>query len=221
MGRWPLVGVFSLIAALASVTAVEATEHALSGISLHGSLVAVYALLRAGLVASFTLFVVMRGPALRRSRDPVAFISCAAAIGSLAAFGGPASSSAPGLVIAGELIAVVSCGWLLWAALVLGRCFGVLPEARGLVMSGPYRFVRHPMYLGELGACLGLFVASPGVLNLCLSCVFAIAQGIRMRLEERALTNEFPSYAGYAARTARLIPGVGSWRTAREQMEVA
>jgi protein-S-isoprenylcysteine O-methyltransferase Ste14 len=42
-----------------------------------------------------------------------------------------------------------------------------------------------------------------------------------MRLEERALANEFPAYSDYAARTAQLIPGAGTARTPQERVEVA
>ena len=220
MGRRALVALFVLIAVFASATAADAIRHTVSNPGLRDVLVAAFTVLRAVLAASFAVFVLMRGPARRRSRDPLAFVSCAAAIGSAAAFQAPAGSPDAAL-IAGEVIAVASYGWLIWAALTLGRCFGVLPEARGLVTRGPYRLVRHPIYLGELGACLGLFVASPGALNFCLACLFAAAQAVRMRLEERALASEFPAYAGYAAGTPRLIPGVVTPRPVRERTEVA
>jgi protein-S-isoprenylcysteine O-methyltransferase Ste14 len=95
---------------------------------------------------------------------------------------------------------------MLGATLALGRCFGVLPEARGLVTGGPYRVVRHPLYLGELGACAGLVIASPSGWNFALAVVFAVAQGARMRMEEQELSHQFPEYGAYAARTPRLIP---------------
>jgi Flp pilus assembly pilin Flp len=95
---------------------------------------------------------------------------------------------------------------MLYAALALGRCFGVLPEARGLVTHGPYSLVRHPLYLGEFAAVAGLLIASPSARNLAAGVVFTIAQFTRMGLEERALTREFPEYADYAARTPRLVP---------------
>ena len=97
---------------------------------------------------------------------------------------------------------------MLASALALGTCFGVLPEVRGLVTRGPYRIVRHPIYLGELGAYAGLFVASPRLLNLIGGLFFVAGQATRMRLEERALRAEFPEYAAYAARTSRLLPRV-------------
>jgi protein-S-isoprenylcysteine O-methyltransferase Ste14 len=74
------------------------------------------------------------------------------------------------------------------------------------VTHGPYRLVRHPLYLGELGAYAGLALASPSGRSFAGAIVFAIAQAIRMRMEERELTRVFPEYASYARRTPRLVP---------------
>jgi protein-S-isoprenylcysteine O-methyltransferase Ste14 len=117
-------------------------------------------------------------------------------------------------VLTGEVLALLSCVWLLASVLTLGRCFGVLPEARGLVTRGPYGLVRHPVYLGELGACAGLVLAAPTVWNFAVAAVFAGAQAVRMRLEEAELQAHFPGYAGYAARTPRLVPRLAARRAA-------
>ena len=118
---------------------------------------------------------------------------------------------------------MLGCAWMLIAALALGRCFGVLPEARGLVTHGPYSLVRHPLYLGEFTAVAGLLIASPSTRNLVAGAVFTIAQLARMSLEERALTREFPEYADYAAQTPRVVPSLSrllrpapSWQPAEE-----
>jgi len=108
--------------------------------------------------------------------------------------------------MAGELVAVLFCGWLFVSVLFLGRCFGVLPEARALVTGGPYRLVRHPVYLGEIGACTGLALAAPSPANTAALVGLIVAQAVRMRLEEGALTVAFPQYAEYAASTPRLLP---------------
>jgi protein-S-isoprenylcysteine O-methyltransferase Ste14 len=115
-------------------------------------------------------------------------------------------SDAAGWGVAGDGLAAASYAWLLASVLALGRCFGILPEARGLVTRGPYRVVRHPVYLGEIGACAGLVLAAPSPRNLVLAVIFVIAQSIRMRFEEETLLEAFPGYREYAARTPRILP---------------
>jgi protein-S-isoprenylcysteine O-methyltransferase Ste14 len=92
---------------------------------------------------------------------------------------------------------------------VLGRCFGILPDVRGLVVRGPYRLVRHPLYLGELTAALGIVIgsrhpfAAAGAWLVCLGLQVA-----RTHYEESNLRAQFPAYDEYATRTKRLLPGV-------------
>ncbi len=83
-----------------------------------------------------------------------------------------------------------------------------MSEARGLVTRGPYRFVRHPLYLvEELAAVAGFIEAfSPAAaLLLALQIAFQIR---RILNEEAVLEASFPDYARYQATTARVIPGV-------------
>lgn len=78
-----------------------------------------------------------------------------------------------------------------------------------VVTTGPYRFVRHPMYVG---ACL-MFLATPLILGsmwaMAFSLVLAILFIARTALEDRTLRRELAGYEAYAARTRyRLVPGV-------------
>lgn len=104
------------------------------------------------------------------------------------------------LLLAGNALAAT-------ALFHLGRSFSIMPEARRLVTGGPYALIRHPLYLAELIALLGVFLqfaswAAAGI--LALQCVFQL---LRMRNEEAILAESFPDYADYGTRTARLIPG--------------
>jgi protein-S-isoprenylcysteine O-methyltransferase Ste14 len=90
----------------------------------------------------------------------------------------------------------------------LGRSFSVMAETRRLVTSGPYRFVRHPLYLTEEIAVIGVFIqfaSAWAILLLALQIGFQLR---RMHNEERVLTTNFPEYGVYRQTTARLIPRV-------------
>jgi protein-S-isoprenylcysteine O-methyltransferase Ste14 len=105
------------------------------------------------------------------------------------------------LMLSGSILATV-------VLLYLGRSFSILPEARQLVMTGPYRLVRHPLYATEMICILGLviqFVLWPAVIVFLLQSMFQLE---RIRIEEQLLSRTFPEYEIYANNTARLIPGL-------------
>jgi len=90
----------------------------------------------------------------------------------------------------------------------LGRSFSMMAEARRLVTSGPYRFVRHPLYLAEELAIIGLsmqFFSAAAAFVLFVQIAFQLR---RMHNEEAVLEETFPEYAAYRRRTARLLPGI-------------
>lgn len=203
-----VTGLFALVALGTVGRAVSAIVDAAANPGGHAALVAGYHGLRSAVAVAFALFTIGRIEPHRRARQPLALAACAVAMGAVVAFEAPSSHSPTGLVLAGDAVAVVSCVWLLASVLALGRCFGVLPEARGLVTRGPYRLVRHPVYLGELGACAGLALTSPSVRNVIVFAALAIAQRVRMSFEERALATAFTEYLDYAACTPRLIPAL-------------
>jgi protein-S-isoprenylcysteine O-methyltransferase Ste14 len=105
------------------------------------------------------------------------------------------------LTTIGSIGAVIALGQL-------GRSFSVMAETRQLVTSGPYHFVRHPLYLAEEIAIFGVFMQFASVWTALLLVLQIAFQLRRMRNEELVLTASFPEYATYRQHTARLIPGI-------------
>ncbi len=79
-----------------------------------------------------------------------------------------------------------------------------------LVTVGPYRWVRHPGYLGSIAVWAGAALAFHNWLAaLVVALMMALAYGWRIRAEERMLAEHFgDDYRSYAAHTARLLPGI-------------
>jgi protein-S-isoprenylcysteine O-methyltransferase Ste14 len=202
----PVGLIFIALAVFSAAGAAQAIAQLVSDGGTGRAVVAVYSIVRCLIAVVFMAFVITRGPARRRVHEPRALLACTLAMGSLVALGAPDSTDAGAQAIFGEAVAVAGCAWLLVSVMALGRCFGILPEARGLVTRGPYRIIRHPVYLGELTAAAGLLIAGSTLANLLLFSTFAAAQTMRMRMEERELTRAFPEYSDYAARTPRLLP---------------
>jgi protein-S-isoprenylcysteine O-methyltransferase Ste14 len=94
------------------------------------------------------------------------------------------------------------------AKVSLGRSFGIVAANRGVESSGPYRFVRHPMYLGYTMTHVGFLLLMPSVLNAILYGLAFFLQVIRLLREERVLLHD-PLYRTFVDRVHyRLIPGV-------------
>ena len=94
------------------------------------------------------------------------------------------------------------------AKLMLGRSFGLLPAQRGVVVAGPYRLVRHPIYLGYLIAHAGFLLVNFSWRNLAVFALLYAVQVLRIEREE-ALLAESEAYRAYQQRVRwRLLPFV-------------
>jgi len=92
--------------------------------------------------------------------------------------------------------------------LSLGRSFGLAPANRGVVQTGLYRFVRHPIYLVYLITHIGFVIANPADWNLMLLGMADLALMLRACREEATLAMD-PSYREYMQRVRwRVLPGV-------------
>jgi protein-S-isoprenylcysteine O-methyltransferase Ste14 len=206
MRRCMVPAILLAAAGAAGVHAWPSVVAAHSHLDVRHVLLALNAVLRTAIALAFAVCTIGRAAPRSRARDPLAYVACVVAMGAVVVMAGPTQSTSPTLLAAGDGVAVGGCLWTLVSVLALGRCFGVLPEARGLVRRGPYRFVRHPVYLGEITALAGLTVAVPVPRNVGLLFVLVGAQMARARFEERALSEAFPEYASYMQTTGRLFP---------------
>ena len=155
-------------------------------------------------------FTLIRRPALRRASGWQPRL--VAAIGAFAIFGFGLLPPAQGIGIAWHLTAAIlllASAALAMAVLpYLGRSFSLMSEARGLVTRGPYRFVRHPLYVVEELAAIAGFIEGFSLLAGLLLALQIAFQIRRILNEEAVLEASFPDYARYKARTARVIPGL-------------
>ncbi len=96
----------------------------------------------------------------------------------------------------------------IYAKLILRRRFGVVAANRGVVSTGPYRFVRHPMYLGYLIAHIGFLLLMPTLWNVAVYSAAFLFQVARIIAEEDLLSMD-PAYQDFRASVRfKIIPGV-------------
>jgi protein-S-isoprenylcysteine O-methyltransferase Ste14 len=109
---------------------------------------------------------------------------------------------------AGLALVTLAAGLSLVSLLALGRLFGVRPALRGLVTSGPYRFVRHPLYLSYVLADIGYNLQEWNFVTLLLVLVGWASLVYRIHAEERVLSQhaEWPAYVALVR--YRLCPGL-------------
>lgn len=88
----------------------------------------------------------------------------------------------------------------------LRRAFTIMSEARTLIRRGPFRFVRHPLYLGQFIAYLGYTLLHLHWYTAALYAGFVGAQVVRARIEERKLAAAFPEYEEYRRTTGMFFP---------------
>jgi len=116
---------------------------------------------------------------------------------------------APAAWILGKpfLLMVVFCwmtiasGFTAWGLWSLRRSFSITVEARSLVTHGPYRWVRHPVYLGEILAAAAVVALRWSLLNLAIFVLFVTIQLLRARWEESKLRRTFPEYFKFSDRS--------------------
>lgn len=164
-----------------------------------------------GLACAFYLLLIWcylrRGPALATSGSVTGHIAAIAATWSPLAL--PLlRGTAPGAGQQGaaDVLLLAGLSWSLWTLRFLGRSFSVIAQARAVVDRGPYRWVRHPLYLGEIVSSLGVAVAANSPVAVIVWLGLCGLQAYRAVREEQVLLRTLPRYSEYRRRTAALLP---------------
>ena len=112
----------------------------------------------------------------------------------------------------------VPCGFLLLITFALlslsifglilrGWASGHLAKDRQLATSGPYSYIRNPLYAGTLIVACGIVIASRSIiLGLIFAGAFSLIYLPAIELEEQHLSEIFPHYALYARQIRRFLP---------------
>ncbi len=110
---------------------------------------------------------------------------------------------------AGALLQAGGLGLAVMSKATLGRSFGVLPAVRGLVTGGPYRFIRHPIYLGYAIGDIAFLLGNASTRNALVVVALFLVQILRIGREENVYRHsEFAGpWDAYCARVRfRLLP---------------
>ena len=111
----------------------------------------------------------------------------------------------------GVMLLATGLGLTVWARRHLGRNWSasvVVKEGHTLVRTGPYRYVRHPIYSGILLAFLGTVLTIGEWRGLVALLLVGVAFAVKSRAEEGRMRETFPEYAEYARGTAAIVPYV-------------
>jgi protein-S-isoprenylcysteine O-methyltransferase Ste14 len=162
------------------------------------------------LLASESLVVILT--LLRRRAQFVDRSTVAAVVTTVSIAGTPLLRPISGLSPVADSVTVIisalGLALVVVGKITLGRSFGLVPANRGVVVRGPYSFVRHPIYTGYLVTHVAFLLAHPSPWNAIIIVVADSALILRALMEERTLSGD-AAYQGYCQRVGwHLVPGV-------------
>src|SRR3954454_22274641 len=88
----------------------------------------------------------------------------------------------------------------------LGGSFCLVPQARSVVQTGPYRWIKHPLYFAEEIAIVGVVLQYLTPVTVLILLLHIAVQVCRIHYEEHLLRRNCPEYSAYEASRWRLIP---------------
>lgn len=120
----------------------------------------------------------------------------------------PGQRPGTGQQLAADVLLAAGTAWAVWSLVFLGRNLSILAQARGVANRGPYRWVRHPLYTGELVSALGVALTVGSAAAMAVWLALCGLQIYRAAREEQLLLRALPEYRDYRRRTAALLPGI-------------
>jgi protein-S-isoprenylcysteine O-methyltransferase Ste14 len=112
----------------------------------------------------------------------------------------------------GLAVTVVGAVFAIWARVTLGRNWSSVPQVKAqheLLVKGPYRIVRHPIYTGLILVVAGTGLAQDKGIWLFMVALMFASYWLKIRVEEKLMTETFPEeYPEYRRRVKALIPGI-------------
>lgn len=117
---------------------------------------------------------------------------------------------AEAVLVAAAILCLCGLGFCFWARAVLGRNWSgtvTLKENHELIVRGPYRLVRHPIYTGLFAMLLATAIAQGHIAGMIGLVLVFISFWVKSNVEEEVMGRQFPAqYAAYAERVKRIIP---------------
>ena len=173
-------------------------------------------------VALLALFVRFEDPEQPRRRavvpdpaEPLGLIALHHRLAYAVLLGAPIEAMVLGGQPAGRMVGAVALGLGValyrWGAVALGDALSpFVHPVRGasVVQSGPYRVMRHPMYLGHVLIVVGAPLTLGARATLALTAAAVVVIGVRLVREDRVLREGLAGYREYAARTKRIVPRI-------------
>ena len=111
----------------------------------------------------------------------------------------------------GSFVAGVGVLLILFAVVSLRRVIQIAPEPKSngaLIQSGPYKYLRHPIYTGIIVCVVGLFLRTPTIWIGLASLIVVVFLFLKAGFEESLLLDRYAGYTEYRARTFGLFPGL-------------
>jgi len=113
------------------------------------------------------------------------------------------------LLYVGPVVCIVATALFIWAKVCLGAQYSPCCDslvANRLVDTGPYAYIRHPIYVANLMWLLGLFMATGSIWIAINVAIVALYYVTSARQEELVLAKELPAYGAYMTRTGAFLP---------------